>query len=135
MLKSIMVSVFENFKKFSHFQLFFKIWLNFWKFFRSDTKSLKWPTSRYFWVLMLNLMSFFENLRKISHFRLFSLAKFSKILNVIICHLTNQLVICGWWYTARTLIKVNMVMCDSSNFPRSDVNMISHLIAVKVWLI
>ena len=54
---------------------------------------------------------------------------------MIIRHLTNQLVICGWWYTARTLIKVNMVMCDGSNFTRSDVSMISHLIAVKVWII
>ena len=125
------LKIFKNSVIFSHF---FKIWLNFWKFLKSNTKYLKWPPSRYFWVLMLNLMLLFENLRKISHFsRGFfkqNLAKFW----ILSCHWNDQLVICVWWYMARTLIKVNMVMCDGSNFTRSDVSMISHLIVVRVLI-
>ena len=70
------LKIFKNSVIFSHF---FKIWLNFWKLLKSNTKYLKWPPSRYFWVLMLNLMLLFENLRKISHFSRFFKQNLAKV--------------------------------------------------------
>ena len=55
-----MVSVFENFQKFSHFQPFFQNLADFFEFFRYYHLNLKLPTGRFFLPLDTNLITIFD---------------------------------------------------------------------------